>query len=189
MRNAIILHGNGDKEEYYSADYPSASNSHWLPWLQKQLLINDISAQTPEMPHSYAPDYAVWSRELERYDIGPETILVGHSSGAGFLVRWLSEHKDVNVGKVILVAPWLDPNREDKTDFFDFKIDHHLGSRTKGLTILSSDNDTDDVKESVRIIALSVSRNTHTLLHGQGHFVGEEFRTKGFPELLEEILK
>ncbi len=189
MKNAIILHGMGSKEEYYSLEYPSASNSHWLPWLQKQLLTKDILAVTPEMPHNYAPDYTMWSREFERYEITPDTILVGHSCGGGFLVRWLSEHKEVNVGKVVLVAPWLDPNREDTTDFFDFEIDYHLGSRTKGFTIFSSDDDTDDIKESVSIITQSVSRNTHTLLHGYGHFVGEEFRTKGFPELLEEVLK
>jgi len=46
MKNAILLHGTSSKEEYYSLEYPSASNSHWLPWLQKNLLVNDVHAVT-----------------------------------------------------------------------------------------------------------------------------------------------
>ncbi len=60
MNNDIIIHGSCDKEEYFSDKYPSLSNSHWIPWLQKQLLINNIFTQTPEMPASYNPDYKKW---------------------------------------------------------------------------------------------------------------------------------
>lgn len=189
MKNAIILHGMGSKEEYYSPDYPSGSNSHWFPWLQKQLLIRDILAITPEMPYNFAPDYAVWSREFERFDITPETILVGHSCGGGFLVRWLSEHKDVRVGKVVLVAPWLDPCREDTTDFFDFEIDPSLESRTKGLTIFESDNDdVSGVAPSVSLIREKVLNSKYVLLSNRGHFCFNDMGTVEFPELLEQIL-
>lgn len=44
------------KEEYFNSDSPAQSNKHWLPWLQRQLQLNGILAQTPEMPESYAPD-------------------------------------------------------------------------------------------------------------------------------------
>jgi alpha-beta hydrolase superfamily lysophospholipase len=40
--------------------------------------------------------------EFERYDIFPETDLVGHSCGGGFFVRWLSKHLEVKVGNVVL---------------------------------------------------------------------------------------
>jgi hypothetical protein len=56
MRNAVIIHGKPKKETYYSDQYPSSSNFAWIPWLQKQLIINDIKADTPEMPHAYRPD-------------------------------------------------------------------------------------------------------------------------------------
>jgi len=190
MKNAIILHGMGLKEEYYSLEYPSGSNSHWFPWLQKNLLVEDILAVTPEMPHNYAPDYQVWSREFERYDITPETILVGHSCGGGFLIRWLSEHSDVKVGKVVLVAPWLDPAREDTTDFFDFEIDTDLVTRTKGITIFESDNDeVHGVAPSVELIREKISGTKHVIIKNHGHFCLSEMGTEEFPELLEEILK
>jgi len=190
MKNAIILHGMGSKEEYYSLEYPSASNSHWFPWLQKQLLTKEILAITPEIPHNFAPNYLDWSTEFERYDITPDTILVGHSCGGGFLVRWLSEHKNVKVGKVVLVAPWLDPAREDTADFFDFEIDPSLVERTAGVTIFESDND--DVKgvsPSVSLIKEKIDGVKHIVLKNHGHFCLGDMGTVEFPELLEEILK
>ena len=92
MRNAIILHGEPSKEEYYDPTAPSMSNAHWLPWLQARLQKNDIAAITPEIPFAYEPDWGLWKKEVERYDIGPETIIVGHSRGGDFWLRWLSEN-------------------------------------------------------------------------------------------------
>jgi len=188
MKNAIILHGMPSKEEYYSDEYPSASNSQWVPWLQKQLLIRDIPAVTPEMPISYLPDYEVWKREFERFDITPETILVGHSCGAGFLLRWLTENKDVHVGKVILVAPWLDPDKELANDFFNFQIDPTFPKRTLGTVVFDSTND-DVIKDSVERIMSVVPDIKVVEFHNYGHFCIEDMKTEAFPELLEECLK
>ena len=188
MKNAIIVHGMPSKDEYYSPEYPSASNFQWLPWLQKQLLIKDIYAVTPEMPHAYAPDYAVWKKEFERFDITPETILVGHSCGGGFLARWLSENKDVRVGRVVLVAPWLDPDGELDTGFFDFEIDPNLVSHAGGVTIFNSDNDDEDVQQSVKKLREVIKDLKYVEFRGAGHFIGEPYISKGFPELLEQLL-
>ncbi len=190
MKTAIILHGKPDpgQEEYYNPDFPSASNSHWLPWLQKQLLIKDIAAQTPEVPNSWKPDYPTWQKEFERYDITPNTILVGHSCGGGFIVRWLSEHTDIHAGKVVLVAPWLDPGRTDTTDFFEFEIDPNLTKRTNGLTIFNSDDDMDSVHMSVQIIRDAISDIDYREFHEYGHFTYEGMHTVAFPELLKELV-
>lgn len=185
--NAIILHGmpGPGNKEYYNPAFPSASNSHWIPWIQKQLLMHDIAAQTPEMPNSWKPDYETWRKEFERFDITPETILVGHSCGGGFIVRWLSEHKDAHVGKVVLVAPWLDPDRTDTTDFFAFEIDPELAKRTAGLTIFNSDNDSEDIQTSVKMIREAIPDTRYREFHNYGHFCYENMKTTAFPELLE----
>lgn len=70
-----------DKEEYFNPDIPSQSNHHWLPWLQKQLILNGVLAQTPELPKPYEPDYALQKEVLERFNINNQTILVGFSCG------------------------------------------------------------------------------------------------------------
>jgi hypothetical protein len=169
MRNAIIIHGKPGKEEYYNPHISSASNCHWIPWLQKQLLVNEIAANTPEVPHAYEPDYPVWKREFERFEVTSETILVGHSCGGGFLVRWLSENKDVNVKKVILVAPWLDIDRIVTTDFFDFEIDPNLSIQVGELIIFNSDNDAADIHASVKKIRDKVDGILYREFHGYGH--------------------
>lgn len=113
MKTAIILHGMPDKEEYFDSKASSSSNSQWYPWLQQQLIINNISTQTPEMPDAYEPDYDKWLNVFNQFKIDQNTVLIGHSCGAGFLIRWLSEN-NIQVGKVILVAPWMDAEDEFK---------------------------------------------------------------------------
>lgn len=188
MKNAIILHGSTDKEEYYSTKHPSMSNSHWIPWLQKRLLVADIPTATPEVPQCYELDYEMWRREFERYDITPETILVGHSCGGGFLVRWLSENIERKVGKVILVAPWINPLKEEKGTMFDFEMDVTLVSRTQGITLFSSDDDMASVQISIKYILEAIAGITLVEFHKYGHFSIGDMGTDAFPELLDHVL-
>jgi predicted alpha/beta hydrolase family esterase len=101
MKRAIIIHGSADKEEYYSDEYPSLSNSHWIPWLQKQLIMNGYLAQTPEMPLPlpFKYNFRTWKNEIDRYELGNNSILIGFSLGGGFLVRYLSGNKDTNLSR------------------------------------------------------------------------------------------
>lgn len=189
MKNAIILHGGPSREEYYDVTSPSESNSHWLPWLQAQLIKRDIMAATPEVPHAYDRNWSVWQREVERFDIGPETILVGHSTGAGFWIKYLSIHPDLKVDKVVLVAPWLDPFQERTKNFFDdFTMDPELVKRTAGVTVFVSDDDQEDIKETVRRVRATLKEVQFREFHNYGHFCFRDMRTTEFPELLSEIV-
>ncbi len=190
MKNAILLHGGPSKEEYYDPKMPSMSNAHWFPWLQGQLLKHNISAVTPEVPHSFDRNWSTWLKEFERFDITPETILVGHSTGGGFIVKYLSINPTVKVGKVILVAPWLDPDKEHTKNFFDdFEIDPDFGARTKGVTIFNSDNDQASVLKTVKILRDKVKNVDYREFSGKGHFTERDLNSKEFPELLEELIK
>lgn len=183
--NAVIVHGKPGRDEYYDPATPSSSNHHWLPWLAKQLIVRGIQAHTPEMPQAYAPDYAVWRREFERYDVGPGTLLVGHSCGAGFLVRWLSDRPAVRVGRVVLVAPWLDPERSLASGFFDFTPDTDLVARTAGVTIAHSDDDAPRIQDSVTLIRTTVPGVTYREFHRYGHFRATDLGGPRFPALLD----
>lgn len=187
MKSAIIVHGTPSKEEYYGKQFPSPSNYHWMPWLQKQLIIRDYAAHTPEIPNAWQPHYPTWQREFERFDINDQTSLIGHSCGAGFLTRWLSEHPNTHVDAVLLVAPWIDPGRKKTTDFFDFKIDPNLASRASRITIFNSDNDGKDIQESVRLIRDTVRNHNYREFHDYGHFCQTDMNTSEFPELLDAL--
>jgi predicted alpha/beta hydrolase family esterase len=188
-QNAILIHGTCDKDEYYSNKYPTLSNSHWFPWLSKQLIISDIPTIAVEIPDAYMPNYTIWKKEFERYDIGPKTILVGHSCGGGFLVRWLSEN-DAKVGKVILVAPWLDPekNKGIDNDFFDFKMQEGLVSKTGGVTLFVSNDDGNDVQVSVTEILNNIGGIKKVEFEEYGHFTLGDMGAEEFPELFNEII-
>jgi predicted alpha/beta hydrolase family esterase len=189
MKSAIILHGWPSKEEYYNPAVPSLSNAHWLPWLQGQLLKADIAAQTPEVPRSYELNWKIWQREFERFDLSSDTILVGHSAGGGFLVKYLSINPAIKVGKVMLVAPWLDPDGKDENGFFaDFEIAPGLAARTAGVTIFGSDNDQASVKRSIDSLRSKAQNLTYREFHNYGHFCFEDMKTVEFPELAHEAL-
>lgn len=188
MRNAIILHGQPDKEEYYNDNFPACSNSVWIPWIQKKLVKLDILAQTPELPRAYHPSYDDWRREFERFDINENTILVGWSCGGGFLIRWLSENT-INVGNVVLVAPYLDPNKDDIPKFFDFKIDKKLIEKCKKLTIFHSLDDFEIIQQSVEILKNNIENIEIKYFEEYGHFAFNSPCKDEFPELLEEVLK
>lgn len=187
MKNAIILHGKPSKEEYYDPKAPSMSNAHWIPWLQGQLLKKDIWAATPEVPNAHEPEWELWCKEVERFDITPETIIVGHSCGAGFWLRWLSEHRDIKVGRVVLVAPSLGYGWDGDYFFENFKLDPDLVSRTVGVTIFNSDNDHEGILKAVKEIREQLPDVKYTEFHLK-HFTIGSMKTSEFPELLEECI-
>jgi uncharacterized protein len=189
MKNAVIIHGSPDEYEYYDSHSPASSNHHWLPWLQKQLMMRDYLAHTPEMPYSFRPDYSLWRREFERFDINQQTALIGHSCGGGFITRWLSENRDVKVGRVVLVAPWLDPNdRKSVHGFFHFEMDPDMASRARGLILFSSNNDGQEVMESVSIIRNTLHNLDYREFPGYGHFCVQDLHSHEFPQLLEAVV-
>lgn len=190
MKTAILIHGWAQKTKAYDAKYPTPSNSYWFPWLSKQLMLRDIHAVAIEMPRSFYPEYAVWKKEFERFDLDPETILVGHSCGGGFIIRWLSEHKDVRVDKVILVAPWVgnDPDQPFDDTFFRFEWDENLADRTTKLIVFNSTNDVKPVQDSLKVITKKL-KGVHLIeLQDKGHFTLNGMGTVEFPELLAECL-
>ncbi len=188
MKTAIIIHGMPSKEEYCMKDGgKSPSNRHWFPWLQCQLLIKGILTQTPEIPEPYEPVYEKWKKVFEQFPIDEETILVGHSCGGGFLVRWLSENK-VRVGKVVLAAPWLDLEKELSSGMFDFDIDPEFPSRTAGVTIVYSTDDDDYILGSVAAIKRGAHGVEEVVFTDKGHLTRGDMRSDEFPELLDIIL-
>lgn len=184
MNQAIIIHGTPSKEEYFSSELPSASNSHWLPWLQKQLLIRNIAAYTPEIPESYQPKYSLWNQQLERYRLDRDTALIGHSCGAGFLLRWLSENTDICIDKLVLAAPWMDPKQRKTTDFFQFKLDSDLIDRTSGVHVLYSTDDDQEILDSTAAICSQLPAAVIHQFENKGHFTETDLNSKQFPELL-----
>ncbi len=188
MKNAIILHGLYTKNEDYDPNEPSPSNNHWLPWLQRQLQLHDIKADTPEVANTYEMKWEPWVKEFERFDRTPETTLVGHSMGGGFLVRYLSERPELRVAKVVLVAPWLNLSHEEDTVFFDFILNPAITAQAGSFTVFASDNDNKDVTDSVDFLREKLPAAKFRDFHHYGHFCLSDMKTDAFPDLLAEVI-
>lgn len=189
MKTAIIVHGMPSREEYFETGQRS-SKHHWLPWMKCELEARGIATVTPEMPEPYEPHYKKWKTVFEQFSVNEETVLIGHSCGAGFLVRWLSENP-ASAGKVILVAPWMDPDHQEKelvTDFFDFSIDSSLVKKTKGVTVFISSDDDVPMLKTVELLKERIAGLVVVEFSNKGHFTEADMGTNEFPELLKEVL-
>lgn len=189
MKNAIIVHGMPSEEEYASGEGSNPSKMHWLPWLKEELEKRGIPTVTPELPKPYAPVCEEWKAAFEASGtINEETILVGHSCGAGFIVRWLSENK-CRVGRVVLVGPWLDPEGTLPTGFFDFQIDPSLAERAEGVTVFVSLDDGQAVLDSVARLKKEIPGVIVKEFQHRGHFTLEDMGKREFPELLGALTR
>ncbi len=187
MKTAVIIHGYYKESQFRDISRPASSNENWLPWIQRQLLLNGIETQTPEMPGFYEPNYEKWKKMLEIFEPDENTILIGHSCGGGFLVRWLSENSK-KVNKVVLVAPWLDPLHKIDPEFFNFEIDPNIAQKTQGLTIMYSTDDFPPIQESLKILKSKLVGAEFKEFTGKGHFTLSSLKTEEFPELLDVVL-
>lgn len=122
MKEVIILHGKLKKERYENSELPTPHEANWLPWIQSKLGEKGIAAAIPPPPKPYYPVYEDWKKKFESLEVHNETTLIGHSAGADFILRWLSENKDVTPESALPVAPWNDT--EDKYgNFSRYELD------------------------------------------------------------------
>jgi predicted alpha/beta hydrolase family esterase len=190
MKQVIIIHGLPDEEEFYGNEHPSPSNAHWIPWLQKQLNKKDMLSQALEMPKPYFPNYKDWADVFSQMKISNETILIGHSCGAGFLMKYLSEHSNVNPKQVVLIAPWMDAENylgEQGNNFFDFELDKNLGNKSEVHVFISSD-DEDSILDAVKKIRTEMPNVVYHEFTDKKHFTKNHLGIEEFPELLEVLI-
>lgn len=165
-------------------------DKHWIPWIKEKLTNHGIKTDTPLMPNPWIPDYAAFKQEFERYPVGENTILIGHSCGTRFLVRWLGETKQ-HIKKLIMVAPWTDGRGTDgiKKKFYDFPLEDSLPSHIGEIVIFTADDEEEDGKRAVRVYKEKFPHIKVIELSGRGHYTMGDMGTTEFPELLEKVLK
>lgn len=157
-----------------------------MPWLKKELIDRGIKTEIPKLPESWRPDYDKFKTGFEQYEVNEQTVLVGHSCGCVFLVRWLGETKQ-RVAKLILVAPWKIAEDEAGREFYDYEIDDSIRERVAEIVIFTADDEDDDGKASVKIFEEALGGRVVELA-GRGHYTLEDIGTEQFPELLELIV-
>ncbi len=186
--NCIVIHGcPSDPEKAMNPDMRTY-DTHWIPWIKKELIEHGIPTDTPLMPTPWAPKYTVFKNEFEKYPVSENTILIGHSCGCTFLVRWLGESKQV-IKKLVLVAPWKisDQNDPFKKTFYDFEIDESITSRVQEIILFTADDEEEDGKKGLVMFHDALGGKVIEL-QDRGHYTFGDMGTEEFPELLQEVL-
>ena len=185
--NCIIIHGCPENSEK-DLDPKARYYHHWISWVKRELTKKGIKTDTPLMPYAWHPDYQKFKKKFEKYKVTKNTILIGHSCGCAFLIRWLGETKKV-VKKLILVAPWKIADGKDKyrKSFYGFPIDKTIKERVKEIIMFTSDNEEENGKKSLEIYRKNLGGKIIEL-KGMGHFCFEDMGTEEFPELLKEVI-
>ncbi|MBI4157544.1 alpha/beta hydrolase [Candidatus Woesebacteria bacterium] len=186
--NCIVVHGcPADVEKAMDAE-ARTYDKHWIPWIKKELTSRGIKTETPLMPEPWYPDYKKFKKELSKYKVTENTILIGTSCGSAFLVRWLGDTRQ-SINKLILVAPWKVPHEGDRyrEKFYNFPIDKTIKSRVREIIMFTADNEKEDGKKSLEIFHKALGGKIIEL-SGRGHYVFRDMKTEEFPELLKEVL-
>ena len=185
--NCIIIHGCPSRNE--NDPKKRTYDKHWIPWIKKELYLQGIKTDTPIMPKPWEPDYNAFKNEFEKNKITENTILIGHSCGCAFLVRWLGETKQ-KINKLILVAPWKIPDKDDKfrKAFYEYPTDKAIKSRVKEIIMFTADDEEDNGKKSLKIFHEALGGKVIEL-KGRGHYTMGDMGTEEFPELLKEVIK
>jgi len=188
-KKCIIIHGCPSDVKKAMNLETRTYDKYWIPWLKQNLIASGIKTETPLMPDPWEPNYQKFKAEFEKYSVDENTILVGHSCGCTFLVKWLGETKR-KISKLILVAPWKIPDKDDdfRKEFYIYKIDETIKGRVNKIVMFTSNDEKDDGKESLKIFHNALGGEIINL-QNHGHYCSWNMGTEEFPELLEKILQ
>lgn len=186
----IIIHGSPDDEERALDPSHRSYDKHWMQWTKRALEKKGIPTIIPLMPDPWKPDYEAYKKFFDTLEVNEETILIGHSSGCAFLVRWLGD-TGAKIKKLILVAPWKiaygrGERYENRKKFYDYPINPAIRKHVSEIIIFTADDEAKDGKKSVALYHDSLGGAIREL-RGHGHYTREDMGTDAFPELLAEI--
>lgn len=187
MKNALILHSAAN-----------TSKGNWFPWLQKELEQMGYEVWLPDLPHADEPTLAEWKEYVlnnKDFVFGKETVLIGHSAGATFILGLLEAlPRGIQVQKAILVAGFMEegenkklhPFKKGLLKGFDWK---KIQKSCRRFYFIASDNDPYLCGDDQAQILQDRLGGEVVLMSGEGHFNIEKGNTKykQFPELLKYI--
>ncbi|MDE2025752.1 MAG: alpha/beta hydrolase [Patescibacteria group bacterium] len=184
MKNALLLHGtNGNPEE------------NWLPWLKKELEQQGWTVVIPSLPHPEKPSIKRYNEYLlnTTLNLGPESYIIGHSSGAVAALGLLQAlPKDIVIDTCILVGAFKDDLGWDALhELFDPQLDFEkIKKHAKKFVLIHADNDPYCPLDQAKYLAHKLHGDL-IIKPGEKHFststAGEKYKT--FPFLLELIFQ
>ena len=168
-------------------------NENWYPWLKKELEKKGHTVFVPPFPTPDGQSLEDWRAVFLPYEleITEETVVIGHSIGVAFLLRFL-EQSDVKIHAAFFVSGFasLLHNEFDavNTTFLDHPfLWNHIREHCGKFVVFHGENDPYVPVSYAKELAASLG-TTPLIIPDAGHF-NEKSRYKDFPLLLEKILE
>lgn len=180
MEKAFIFHGTG-----------AGQYDHWFPDIKQKLEEEGVEVCVPEFPTPEAQNLNNWLQVLGHQDleIDEETVLIGHSTGAVFILNIL-ERIDFEIEAAFLISGWkgklgieFDPLNETFAERdFDFE---NIKASAAEIYVYHSASDPYVPVEKAGELVDDLDANFE-LVADAGHFNTESGYTD-FPELWREL--
>jgi len=164
---------------------------NWFPWLKAGLEKKGFEVIVPKFPTPLDQSLESWMRAISKYEdkIGDETVLIGHSLGAAFILDYL-ENTNKKINAAYLVAGFFklvgSPYDEINKTFVDKQFDWgKIKSNCGKFYVVGSDNDEYIPTEVTKELAGKLGAELKIIRNG-GHFNQKAGYTR-FPFLMEQI--
>lgn len=177
--NVIIFHG--------AYGYPG---ENWFGWMRDELEKLAIPCVVPQMPTPNGQSLNSWLEVFnQKYleHVNEDTILIGHSLGAAFLMRWL-ERSNIKMSATILVGVFIGKVGIEKFDsinetFFADPFDWETIKKNSGkIFCYHGSNDPYVSRSHFDYIANNL--NAHKILISEGGHLNSAAGYTSFPQLL-----
>lgn len=178
--NFIIIHGiYGHPKE------------NWFPWLSRELEKKGFKVIVPKFPTPFDQTLESWLRVLSKYEdnINEETVLIGHSLGAAFILDYLQQTSK-KIKAAFLVAGY---HKLINNEFYELNktfVGKEFGwknikSSCGKFFVFASDNDPYLPLDINRELAKNLDAKLK-IIHNGGH-LNKKAGYEKFPELLDTI--
>src|SRR3990167_5281867 len=163
--NVIIIHG--------AYGFPE---ENWFGWLKRELCSINIHCDVPEMPTPDGQYLSVWFKKFEECcgnRISTNTILIGHSLGAAFVLRLL-ESFDFQIRAAMLAGAFVGKVGVEKFDsinasFFETPFNwNFIKERAQTFYCYHGDNDKyvtrdnfDNISDNLNAKKIIISNGGH----------------------------
>jgi uncharacterized protein len=177
-KDIIILHGTGGTPE-----------GNWFPWLKNEMESQGSSVYIPKFPTPENQSVKSWCRALDVQAprFGKDTILIGHSCGAVYLLHILEVLKQP-VAKSIFVSGFIEKLGNEYYDNLNADFINHnfnwekIKNNAGKITLFHGDNDPYVPLSVAQKLADHLETRMIIIKNG-GHLNAESGYTK-FEELL-----
>lgn len=194
----VFIHGGDmfdDYEEYlgclnnmeFNPNKDIERSKRWFRQLDNKLGDN-FKYILPTMPNKNNAKYVEWKIWFEKVleYVDDNFILLGHSLGGTFLIKYLSENKiSKNIKKLFLISSVINGPERKKYQLDTFFINKSLIkniSKLENIILIHSKDDNEVSFDNFEELAKFLPEAEQMIFADRGHFMGEEFS-----ELVEKI--